>query len=163
MMTYLRSKWLMAIALSTLVTGLEPARATEWLNFRAGGLVANQQLEGTAQSGELAWSPFLKLGSNFSLRPEVGVSILPDPWGGRFAVADLGLSLGIRVFKPWLELGPGIQSWFSSPSGTFVSLNTKLVMPVKLAFVREVFAGYTRVFLTGNGVTVYRFGVGVPL
>jgi hypothetical protein len=139
--------------------------AFKLLAFRLSQLSVLQQGGATSFSGELAWSPSVRLAGPLGLRGHAGVAILRGYSSMLFGSLDGELLLTWRVAGGLgLEAGGGMQTWQGGASGTSPALTGGAGWhfgPRFLGFIDGIYADYSA-FLTPSSVThEIRGGIGI--
>lgn len=107
-----------------------------------------------AQSGDIAWSPVLKLSHNWAVRGHFGmhtISSLISETGleETFSVYDYGLNLEYTLLRQiYADMGLGIQQWNSTEGGSFTTVSFGAgyrFLKSKLWVIDQLFFNYTTV------------------
>lgn len=134
------------------------------INFQVSALAATQSASGgSAVSGTVNWAPILRTGV-FSFRLNIGASLLPDQFEGKFVSVDTEFLGAWHLGSFGVEGGGGAQTWLNN-GGTSPAISGGVFFaPEKmlfLGFINRIYAEYTRVFITDNGANEFQLGIGM--
>jgi hypothetical protein len=123
---------------------------------KLGALVQNTM----SPIAQFSWTPRLET-SPVSVRGELGLTLYKDPSGAEHPVINADVFAGFGVSFIMLEAGGGVQLWTGS-FGYCPDLAGNLVFLLP-SYVDRVYLGYARLFGAGDGIHLFKLGVGMKL